>query len=184
MYLPTVAFQTKIFFLSIGLGFLLGILYDIFYLFRITFTRTKIALYVQDILYLLICSFVTFLYILSVSSGMIRLYILIGEIFGFFIYYISVGYFIVSYATKAIKKTKRITRKFFLLLIRPIKCLNSKIARKFRKSSSKIINKNKKNIKRFKLCLKFRRKLLYNTVNMVDDVVSQERNEGIEQKKT
>jgi len=55
MYIPTMALQTRIFLLSIGLGFLLGILYDVFYIVRLMITKNKYAIYIQDILYLLVC---------------------------------------------------------------------------------------------------------------------------------
>lgn len=179
MYLPTVAFQTKIFFLSIGLGFLLGILYDIFYIFRISFTKGKISIYIIDVFYLLSCSFITFLYILSVSSGMVRIYILIGEILGWIIYYVSSGYFVVKYVTAGVNSIKRFNKKISRLIVIPFKKINGFSNKLFKNSYNKV-KKNKKNYKRLKLGLKLRKNILYNTVNMVDDVTSNEGNEKID----
>ncbi|MEG1244403.1 MAG: spore cortex biosynthesis protein YabQ [Oscillospiraceae bacterium] len=152
MYLPTMALQTRIFFLSIGLGFSLGFLYDIFYIVRMNITKNKFAIYMQDFLYLLICAFLTFIFILALSSGIVRGYILIGEFLGWLIYYLSTGLIVVSFINKIIRMIK------FCKLFRKIKLLLIKI--------------NKKLFKKTKRYLKYGRNVVYNTIDMVGGSVT------------
>lgn len=167
MYLPTMALQTRIFLLSIGLGFLLGFLYDIFYISRLAFTKSKYAVYIQDFIYLLICSFATFIFILSLSSGVVRYYILVGELLGWLIYYLSTGLFVVAYADKAVKAIKLFINKTIRVLLIPIKWIKKKITLLFKKISDlfkKLAKKVHKIVKRY---LKYTRGILYNKIDKV-----------------
>lgn len=169
MYIPTMALQTRIFLLSIGLGFSLGILYDFFYITRLTITKSKYAIYIQDILYLLSCSFVTFLFILALSSGIVRGYIIIGEFLGWIIYYFSTGFFVVSFAAKTIDKIKSFTQKIFLLIFKPFKWIFTKIFKRYKKIYMFINKKIRKINKKFKIYLKYNKTLVYNTIDIVGD---------------
>ena len=46
--------QLKLFLLSLGAGFVLGILYDILRTIRLTFTKSKKVIFIFDILYFLL----------------------------------------------------------------------------------------------------------------------------------
>ncbi|MEG2051133.1 MAG: spore cortex biosynthesis protein YabQ [Oscillospiraceae bacterium] len=172
MYLPTMALQTRIFFLSIGLGFSLGFLYDIFYIVRMNITKNKFAIYMQDFLYLLICAFLTFIFILALSSGIVRGYILIGEFFGWLIYYLSTGLIVVSFINKIIRMIKLTIKKTVLLIIMPFKWITKKFCKLFRKIKLLLIKINKKLFKKTKRYLKYGRNVVYNTIDMVGGSVT------------
>jgi len=178
MYIPTMALQTRIFLLSIGLGFSLGILYDIFYITRLTMTKSKYAIYIQDILYLLSCSFITFIFILALSSGIVRGYTLIGEFLGWIIYYFSTGFFVVSFAAKAVNTFKRTIKKVFLLILKPFRWIFTKVFKQFKKFHMFVNKKFKKINKKFKIRLKYNKSLVYNTIDIVgDNIVVNEGND-------
>lgn len=179
MYIPTMALQTRIFLLSIGLGFLLGILYDVFYIIRLMITKNKYAIYIQDILYLLVCSFITFLYILALNYGVVRGYVLLGELFGWVIYYLSSGFFVINYATKAIYKLKKTIKNLFLLIIKPFKMILTKIYKQILRIYLCFYKKIRKINRKFKISLKSNSKLVYNKMDIVgENVVTHEGNDN------
>ena len=51
MYMLTIADQTRLFLLALGLGFLLGIVYDLFRVVRMAFTMRRVGVFIQDVLF-------------------------------------------------------------------------------------------------------------------------------------
>ena len=49
MYMLTIADQTRLFLLALGLGFLLGIVYDLFRVVRMAFTMRRVGVFIQDV---------------------------------------------------------------------------------------------------------------------------------------
>jgi spore cortex biosynthesis protein YabQ len=88
---PTLAFQLQGFYISIGAGVVLGIIYDLFRIFRTVFHSEKRAVFFQDLFYMLCAALVTFLVALGVNYGEVRFYILAGEAIGWCLYFFTVG---------------------------------------------------------------------------------------------
>lgn len=71
---------------SLPLGFVFGLIYELFKLFhKFGFTR-YIGYLITDIVFMLFCGGVTFFYDLAFIEGNTRLFVIIGEIMGFFIF--------------------------------------------------------------------------------------------------
>lgn len=104
-------YQVCVFFYSILLGFFLGVVYDIFRLFRIIINTSNIWIFCQDILYFILSSLITFIFILTFNNGEFRLYVILGECIGWIIYYASLGEWIYSIARKIKHKIELKTRK-------------------------------------------------------------------------
>ena len=81
--------QLNLFLLSLGAGFVLGIVYDILRTIRLTISRGKIIIFIFDILYFLIFSLATFLFFLAINKGEFRSYMIFGEILGFIFYFLE-----------------------------------------------------------------------------------------------
>jgi len=114
-YLPSIADQTRLFLFSLGFGFALGILYDLFRIIRLLAGRTgRVSLMAQDILYCLCCTVLSFFFFLAVGDGAVRLYLLGGEILGWLVYYVSFG----TVALRFSEWLVRLLRRFFRFLIR------------------------------------------------------------------
>ncbi len=92
----TVAGQTWMFLLSIALGALLGACYDVFRILRIAVPHRAGVVLAEDILFSVICAAATFLFLVSVDSGRIRVFALIGELVGFALYYCTVGALVIG----------------------------------------------------------------------------------------
>ena len=80
-----VAFQTDVFFKSLGVGALCGVLFAFFQGLRALGLRAKAIVFIQDVLFFLIAGVLTFLFLLDVNFGVVRFYILFGEAIGFLI---------------------------------------------------------------------------------------------------
>lgn len=83
--------QVGIWGISCLLGVVLGIIYDILGIFRVAFRYKPCFMFLHDVLYLIFSGIFTFLFILYINLGEIRLYILFGEIIGVLCYYITLS---------------------------------------------------------------------------------------------
>ena len=149
--------QILSFFRSLVLGVLLCVFYDIIKSLRLTVNFSAIAIFLQDIVYSLVAAFVTFLFLLSVTNGEMRGYVIIG---------ISAG-FILSRFTLS-----RLLCKFLKSVFSGIKMLFGMVSGWFYRSydllTEKMIKICKKTLKSVKNLLKNLMDLLYTKTNRVD----------------
>ena len=76
---------------SVILGVLYCLFYDVFRALRRAKKFSDITVAVQDIIYFIIISPVTFLYLLAATNGELRFYIFLGIFFGFLLSFYSVS---------------------------------------------------------------------------------------------
>ncbi len=157
-YIQGMAEQTGIFFYSLGFGFLLGILYDIFRTLRLIVSRSAGFAFFADTLYFTLCGFLIFFFMLVTDKGRLRLYAAAGEILGWLIYYFSLG-------TVALRLSNGIII-FFRRIIYAISSFVKRIFRKVLQKNEKIMKKCKKIIrksdKKTKFNLQKHRHIVYN----------------------
>lgn len=162
LYGLSLATQTKNFLLSLGFGFIMGILYDLFRIVKISISKGKLATIISDILYCVFLCFALFLFCLTVNEGEIRLYLLLGSMAGFFVYYFSLGVIIFSFSEKIVAFIKTIIKSVFNIISYPFRFVFGKIRKIFNNLWAKS-RKNTKNIKnKSKFLLKVNKRLLYN----------------------
>lgn len=89
VYIHGVAFQVKAFFQAVGLGFILGVLYDVFRFLRWLAGNRLAAVF--DGAFCLLAAFADFCFILAFHDGMFRTYLFAGEGAGFAAYYVALG---------------------------------------------------------------------------------------------
>lgn len=163
-YIQGVAAQTRIFLFSIGFGFLLGILYDVFRTVRIVISESKGFVLFMDLLYFLVCTFLNFCYILTVDYGKIRFYIVFAEILGWLIYYFSFG----AVAIRFSRFVSKAIRSFAKMIFKPFGYVFKKIKNLY----YKIFGFNKKIIRKFAKKTKFnlqkRQGIVYNLIGYFD----------------
>lgn len=165
LYSLSLARQTQVFLMSLGFGFLMGLVYDGVRIVRVSISRGRSAFLIFDLLYCIFLCFASFLFFLAVNEGEIRFYILLGEAAGFAIYYFSLGALIFSVSEKiidAVKSAVRFVIKIicapFLWILRKLRRVFNKLVKKSRKNGENI--KNKSNF-----LLKVNKHLLYNLFN-------------------
>lgn len=172
LYSLSLAQQTKGFLLALGMGFILGVLYDILRIIRISISRGKVGVIICDVVFCALACFCTFLFCLTVNEGEIRLYLVLGEVAGFFTYYFSLGAIIFACSEKIIDFIKKLFRSVFGVILFPFKW----VFRIIRKVINKLLEKSRKNGKKLKnksnFLLKVNKLLLYNLFvkkrNLVD----------------
>lgn len=150
--------QLKLFLLSLGAGFLLGILYDILRTIRLTFTKSKKVIFIFDILYFILFGFGTFIFFLATNKGEFRSYMILGEILGWFFYYLSFGIAAKSF-TDAFVKTIHTVFKFvfkiisapFLLIFKGFLKIKEKIYAISQKVTKKMEKNRKKHLQKLRL---------------------------------
>lgn len=145
-YIQGLSSQTEIFLFSLGFGFLLGILYDVFRTLRLIISDSSLFTVFADVTYFLVCTFLIFCFNLVVDSGKIRLYVLLGDLLGWMIYYFSFGEISIRFGNRIIAYAKR----FSGAVSAPVLKFSNRIKRKFGKSASfskKIIRKFNKKLK-------------------------------------
>lgn len=162
LYGLSLATQTKNFLLSLGFGFIMGIFYDLFRIVRISISKGKIATIISDVLYCVFLCFSFMLFCLTVNEGEIRLYLLLGSLAGFFVYYFSLGVIIFSFSEKIITFIKIVIKSIFNIISYPFRFVFGELRELLNKLSLKS-RKNTKNIKnKSKFLLKVNKLLLYN----------------------
>ncbi len=106
-YMPSVAFQAVSLLYSAGLGFTLGIIYDLFrMLFYLLTGNDKKFLVIRDIIYSLLCLSATFLFLLVICNGKLLLYVFLGEAAGLTIYFYSLSDFVFLPVKRRIKRIR------------------------------------------------------------------------------
>lgn len=161
----SVSNQSVIFLQSCLLGGIIGVLYDIFRILRLAFKTNKYIILVQDLIFFIIAAIITFVFLLINGDGQIRIFIIIGEILGFTIYFLTLGVVVIKSSKFIINIIKSILMFIYKLLIRPFVKIFCFIFSKFRFIFEKITIKSKKILKNQKFYLKKKRSMLYNLIN-------------------
>lgn len=134
MYLDTIAQQGKNFLYSCGFGFLLGILFEVSEIIGELLPKKKFIYVVRDAAYMVLCTFLVFLFNLTISNGVFKFYVLSGVLLGWFAYYWSIGFV-----------TRYIREKISLFLkgvFKRVKKKIEKISEKHREKKAKKVKKS------------------------------------------
>ncbi|MBR5442123.1 MAG: spore cortex biosynthesis protein YabQ [Clostridia bacterium] len=158
MYSVPQGTQLTIFLCSLGAGFILGVLYDVIRTLRLTFTSSRAAIIIFDVVYFVLCGILSFLFILAMNKGEVRFYIIAGEIIGWFFYYLSLGVAairITDLFVRAFNKTKALIIRLvcapFRLIYRVCKPIYAKIIHLFKKTEKKSRQIRKKHLPKLRL---------------------------------
>lgn len=76
---------------SVVCGVGLGVLYDVFRGIRFVLGNGKLSTFCCDVVFMLLCAFVTMFFSVAFSRGNPRYFILMGELTGFLIYILILG---------------------------------------------------------------------------------------------
>lgn len=91
--------QLREMFLACGLGFWLGAYYDFYRVLRRFLNPRAWQVFLQDILFFATSAPLTFLFLLAVNDGVLRVYLFVGIALGFFAYRYTVGRAVVGLVT-------------------------------------------------------------------------------------
>ena len=112
-----------VFLSALAAGALLGVLFDAFRLFRLAFRSGKISIFVQDMLFGLLCGVVLYCYALAANRGQVRWFIPVGAAGGFALYYCTVGRLVMGAARLILRALAWLWNGFWRLLSLPFRLL-------------------------------------------------------------
>ncbi|MDD3192389.1 MAG: spore cortex biosynthesis protein YabQ [Oscillospiraceae bacterium] len=154
--------QTIIFLQALLLGAALGVVYDLFRIFRIAIPLPASAVVAEDVIYFVFCGFVSFFFAMTVNFGQVRFFILLGETLGFLLYYLTVGALVMKCAKKIIAAIRWILLAVWKWLLRPVVQIFFWIGKKSGRIFGKIGKNMKKVVQKHRKHLQTNRILLYN----------------------
>lgn len=151
---------SKIFLISILLGLSFGALWDIFRILRLSIPSGKIFIFIQDVIYCLIICLSTLIFFYFFTFGGFRFFVLIGEFFGFIIYYFTIGHIVFN----IFKIIIHFLHKIIWFLTWPFRKFMTKILRVFKKILCNFNQKIKKYLCIQKKSLHLNNMSLYNII--------------------
>ena len=160
----SVSAQTMVFIVSVCVGTLLGVLYDVFRITRLAIRSGWAVVIIQDIMYLLACTIVTFIFMLRVNSGEIRFFIVVGEILGAVVYFLTLSILVMRISSITIDAIIRFNIFLRSLILPPMKRVYTKIDIGIDLKGAKVKRMLIKENKLMRIRLKVAQKMLYNLV--------------------
>lgn len=157
-----IAQQSVNFLMSCALGMFLGAIYDVFRITRKAFPLPSVLIAAEDILFFLICAFLSFTYMMNFSEGRLRWFVLVGQLLGACVYYFTIGCAVMAAADAIIAFFGRLSRFLWGITVRPIARALASLFKIGRRRLSYQKKQLKKASIRAKYSLKRRRVLLYN----------------------
>ncbi len=128
MWEITIKSQLTSFFCALVVGILLSVFFDFFRTLRKCIIHKKITVFIEDIIFFIIATFITFMLLMARCNGEVRAYVLISIIAGFFVYRITlskllfpVAAWLLNYFLKFINKIASIIAKSVLWGIKKVK---------------------------------------------------------------
>ncbi len=149
----SVSNQVYVFLLCVSIGVLAGFIFDLFRIIRKSFKHKNIYIQIEDILYWIIVTFISFLIILHKNNGEIRIYGFIAILIGYLINEYIFSKWTVQFGVKIIKLYIKLIKIIIASLILPIKTvlkifekpllfIKNKTKTKMRSTKNTFITKN------------------------------------------
>ena len=113
-------------------GICIGILFDIFRLSRKAIKTPNILIYIEDVLFWILTGTITLFVIITFTDGQIRLYMILMQILGTLIYFITISKYFIKINTKILNSIKAFLKFISKPFIKIIKKL-IKIKKFFKK---------------------------------------------------
>lgn len=83
--------QLWIFIKAVGTGYFLGLIFGAFMLINACGGKNAVTVFLRDVLFFSSAAVISFMFMLKYCSGMIRFYVLAGELMGFILFYLFPG---------------------------------------------------------------------------------------------
>ncbi len=80
--------QLSVFVKSVGAGYIIGLIFFMLMLMNCFFGKHTYSVFIRDVLFFLTAAVFTVIFLLKYNAGIIRFYILCGELMGFILFYI------------------------------------------------------------------------------------------------
>ena len=114
-------FQLQLFTIFLLDGLIIGIIFDIFRIFRKTFQHKDYIIYIQDALFWILTGFIILYTSTIYNDGELRFYMIIATILGFTIYLFTLSSLFIKVSVKIILFIKKVVSTIIKILLIPIK---------------------------------------------------------------
>ncbi len=105
---------------SIFLGVFVGLFFDFFKILRLIKKHTNVLVLVEDILFFFVTAVLTYCFMVDVSFGQIRFFIILGQIIGFILYKICFSNVVVKFFVFVVLIIKNILGFIYKFFIFPV----------------------------------------------------------------
>ena len=128
---------------AVGLGFILGFVYDVFKFIRQIFFNRKTAFFITDMIFVVVCTLCSFMLFVAVNSGRIRGYLILFEVIAACVYRFTAGQLVCAVAHKFSMIINALCKKIFSVFSVPIKRIYTLVC--------KVSKRLEKNLKKSKI---------------------------------
>lgn len=139
--------QAYLFLIFIVNGLIIGFLFDLFRILRLSFKTKDFVTYLEDITFWILTGFIVLYSIFVFNNGEIRFYIFLGIALGVLLYMTIFSSSIIKSSVFVLNFLKRITRKMFHIIGIPILFIIKIIKKVFNKPIIYIKTKFKSKLK-------------------------------------
>jgi len=123
--------ELSIFLYACGFGACIGLFYDFFRIMRIAIPFGSLVIFIQDAIFWVVAGAGTFLFTYALNAGEVRGFLLMGELVGAVLYFLTVSRLVIGISDFIIRTVKKLLRLFFTLFIKPFIWLFGKISAAF-----------------------------------------------------
>lgn len=141
-------------FFACGVGFLIGLYYELFRTLRLLFPPTARGCFFQDVFFCLTAAVAVFFCLLAITDGVLYLYSFLGIAAGFFACYYTVGRVLHGLLAAVLRTLYRLWHALCRTVSRPFAALWRRFAPKRRKMSEKVCRVPEKSANFLKKLLK------------------------------
>lgn len=122
--------QLRVFFLSIGVGFILCAFYVALNGFFHLFGKSRWVIYTSDIIFSIFITLFSFFFMVFYNNGRVRMHLFVGEAIGFFSLYLSLGRYLLKSLCRFfdfISGIIKLILKPYVIILTSLKILTKKI---------------------------------------------------------
>lgn len=154
--------QLILFLWSVVLGVALSLIYSFFRVVRKYLPKYKAVIFLSDLVFWLLTALVNFIFFMSTNSGVLRGYIILGELCGFILCYFTLGRLLYAVVTRVVSFVIKIIMTILGFIFRPVLAVLGFIRKIIQKSFNYFLKFIKKVCKKLQYRLKRINVLLYN----------------------
>jgi spore cortex biosynthesis protein YabQ len=119
----SVSGQTRLFLIALGLGFCIGLLYDAFRFLRKMVKHPYILIQLEDLLFWVAVSLITFYMMLEKNEGEIRAFIIAGAFIGMIFYFLTLSRLLLPLAVTAADFGLKVLSAVLNIILMPVRLI-------------------------------------------------------------
>lgn len=136
--------QFHIFLTTLYGGIVIGLIYDLYRIFRYYLKPKRVATFIEDAIFWIIISITTLIFLFYSNRAELRWYVFLGYVIGFSLYKILLSEIIIKILIYFIEKIIYVVKKVVYIITYPIRIIINLL----RKPTNKAINKGKRGYKK------------------------------------